>query len=154
MTHDQPDAPTWRFDHLNVSAGGRQVLDGFFGDIMGLRPGYRPPFPFPGAWLYAGDQAVIHAVDDARLDAQAGDLQVGHIAFRSDGPAAPVIEQLRNSPYPFRVARVPADSTLQIFVMLPGGLVIELDMPDDGAAGDYQYGTGQTAPAQRDFKPR
>ncbi len=152
MSDEGTTRPTWRFDHLNVSAGSHKALDGFFGDIMGLRPGYRPPFPFPGAWLYAGDQAVIHAVDDARLDADAGALQVGHLAFRSDGPAAPVIAQLRESPWPFRVARVPADNTLQIFVMLPGGLVIELDMPDDGAAGDYAYGATQAAPGQGDFR--
>ncbi len=134
MTDANTTRPAWRFDHLNVSAGSHKVLEDFFGGVMGLRPGYRPPFPFPGAWLYAGDQAVIHAVDDARLDAGTGALQVGHIAFRSDGPAAPVIASLRDSAWPFRVARVPADNTLQIFVSLPGGLVIELDMPDDGAS--------------------
>ncbi|SDP35163.1 hypothetical protein SAMN04488595_107277 [Ralstonia sp. 25mfcol4.1] len=130
---DADPRPTWRFDHLNVSAGSHKVLEEFFGGVMGLQTGYRPPFPFPGAWLYAGDQAVIHAVDDPRLDAGSGALQVGHIAFRSDAPAAPLIARLQAGPWPFRVARVPADNTLQIFVSLPGGLVIELDMPDDGS---------------------
>lgn len=149
MQDDNPK-PTWRFDHLNISMGSRDVLDGFFSGIMGFRAGQRPPFPFPGAWLYEGNQAVIHAVDDARLDAGTGALEVGHIAFRSDGPAADVIAQLQNSPYPFRIARVPADNTLQVFVMLPGGLVIELDMPDDGSASNFQYGANKAAPTAKD----
>ena len=33
-------------------------------DILGLRTGPRPDFPFQGAWLYAGENAVIHLVGD------------------------------------------------------------------------------------------
>lgn len=29
-------------------------------DVLGLRVGDRPPFPFPGYWLYAGSSAWVH----------------------------------------------------------------------------------------------
>ena len=31
----------------------------FYSDLLGLTPGPRPPFDFPGAWLYAGGQPIL-----------------------------------------------------------------------------------------------
>lgn len=124
----------WRFDHVNVSTGESHALRTLFEGVMGLQPGFRPPFPFPGLWLYAGDQAVVHEVTDTNLSAETGEVRFGHIAFRSEQPASQVIERLRRSALPFRVARVPEDNIAQIFVRLPGGFVVELGVPDDTAA--------------------
>jgi hypothetical protein len=123
-----PGTPDWQFDHINLSMGGSSALQALFEGVMGLQPGARPPFPFPGRWLYAGEQAVVHAVDDASLPA--GGLRLGHIAFRSGQPASQLVDRLRASGLPFRATRVPGDDTLQFFVPLPGGLVVELDVPD------------------------
>lgn len=50
---DRKSAPQWRFDHLNLhAAADGSALARLFGEVMGLRAGYRPPFPFPGQWLY------------------------------------------------------------------------------------------------------
>ncbi|RZI99662.1 MAG: hypothetical protein EOO54_27765 [Haliea sp.] len=113
--------------------GGSEALRALFEGVMGMRPGYRPPFPFPGLWLYAGDQAVVHAVNDAALSAGSADLRFGHVAFRSNESACSVIERVRQSRLPFQIAQVPQDNTTQIFVQLPGGLVVELDVPDEAA---------------------
>ncbi|WP_042879790.1 hypothetical protein [Cupriavidus necator] len=148
----EADAPAWRFDHVNVSAGDRHALRLLFEGVMDLRPGYRLPFPFPGLWLYAGEQAAVHAVDDPALSAQDGAVRFGHIAFRSDTPAAEVIARLRASGLPFRIARVPADDTTQFFVGLPGGFVVELDVPLDAhAAASHHYDSTQAAPSGDDF---
>lgn len=142
--------PSWRFDHVNVSMGSAKALRALFEGVMGFVPGHRPPFPFPGLWLYEGDQAVVHAVDDAALSAAAGELRFGHVAFRSDEPASRVIERVRRSALPFKVAQVPEDNTAQIFVLLPGGLVVELDVPNDVTA-DFVYSQTQAAPGTNDF---
>jgi len=34
----------------------------FYHDLLGLTEGYRPDLGFPGAWLYAGAQPVLHVV--------------------------------------------------------------------------------------------
>mgnify|MGYP002137710046 CR=1 FL=1 len=31
-----------------------------------MKAGNRPPFPFPGAWLYTGDHPAVHLVGVAR----------------------------------------------------------------------------------------
>ncbi len=156
MNPDTPitPKPTWRFDHVNVAVGGTQALRTLFEGVMGLAPGHRPPFPFPGLWLYDGDHAVVHAVEDAGLSAANGELRFGHVAFRSVEPAAGVIERVRRSALPFKVAHVPEDNTVQVFVMLPGGFVVELDVSDDksnGAAADHAYSAMRAAPGKADF---
>ena len=142
----------WRFDHVNVSMADSRALSSLFENVMGMQAGYRPPFPFPGLWLYAGDQAVVHAVDDAGLAAEPSAVSFGHIAFRSEQPAALVIEQLRAHGLAFRLARVPQENTAQIFVLLPGGFVVELDVPDDDALPmDHIYSAKHASPNPRDF---
>lgn len=142
--------PAWRFDHINVSMGSAKALRALFEDVMGFAPGQRPPFPFPGMWLYAGDHALVHAVDEPALSAATGELRLGHVAFRNDEPASRVIERVQQSALPFRVAQVPEDNTAQIFVLLPGGLVVELDVPNDTAA-NHAYSATQAAPNANNF---
>jgi hypothetical protein len=147
------DATTaWRFDHVNVSMGSNHALSRLFEGVMGLTVGPRPPFPFPGQWLYAGDQAVVHAVNDTRLSAETGALRFGHIAFSSEIPASQLIERLRQSALPFKVARVPQDRIAQIFVLLRDDLVVELGVPDDlVTAADHHYSETQAAPGAGSF---
>lgn len=145
-------AHAWHFDHVNVSMGDGRALGQLFEGVMGLRPGYRPPFPFAGTWLYADGQPVVHAVNDPALSGDPGAVRFGHIAFRSDQPAAPLMARLHSSGLPFRVARVPQDKTIQIFVLLPGNFVVELDLPDDSSLPtDHTYGVDQAAPGSQDF---
>lgn len=144
--------PAWHFDHINVSMGASHALRTLFEGVMGLQPGYRPPFPFPGLWLYAGDQATVHAVNEQSLSAEAGELRFNHIAFRSDHLASEVITRLQRSTLSFKVARVPDENIAQIFVELPGNFVVELCVPDDSTVpSDHTYSAKQGAPTADDF---
>jgi catechol 2,3-dioxygenase-like lactoylglutathione lyase family enzyme len=130
MSATSPErAGAWRFDHFNiVTSPDRQVL-GFFRDVMGLSSGARPPFPVPGDWLYDDTGlAVVHTVDDARIG-PAPCARLAHLAFRTDEPAEHVRTRVVASGLPHTAAVVPEEGTIQIFVHLPGGLVIELDCP-------------------------
>lgn len=152
-TSDSRDIRGWRFDHINVSVGGAVALRALFEDVMQLKPGPRPPFPFPGVWLYQNNQALIHAVDDPLLSARGGELRLGHVAFRGDEPASGVIERLRRGGLPFKVAQLPGEAgCAQIFVLLPGGLIVELDLPNDTMA-DHRYEATRAAPGVGDFQP-
>lgn len=150
--HPASPREAWQFDHLNVSIGADHALRALFEGVMDMHPGYRPPFPFPGLWLYEGDQAMVHAVDDDSLSASSGEVRMGHIAFRSQARATDVIARLQAAGLRFRVAHVPADGTIQIFVPLPGGLVVELDVPGDpDIATSHQYSAERRAPDASDI---
>ena len=52
---------------------------------------------------------------------------MSHIAFRTDEDAAVVLKRVQGSGLPYQVAQVPEDGIWQIFVQMPGGVVLELD---------------------------
>lgn len=114
---------SWHFDHLAFNTPDGQLLQEAFGSLLGLAPGRRPPFPFPGRWLYQDAQALVHVIEQPTFDETA----LSHIAFRTDEDAATVLRRVRASGLPYQVAQVPEDGIWQIFVQMPGGLVIELD---------------------------
>lgn len=74
------------FDHVNVRTANLDAMVAWYGKILGIVPGPRAAFPFPGAWLYLGDQALIHLVGiDAPPGADAADLRLEHFAFSASG---------------------------------------------------------------------
>lgn len=119
----QPVPYRWHFDHLNLHAAGEPALQRLFGDVMGLRSGRRPPFPFPGEWLYRDGEAWLHLVDAA---ASGRGVRLGHVAFRTDEPAESLLQRVRAAGLEHELSIVPEDNSVQIFVRLPGGLVVEL----------------------------
>lgn len=124
-------APTWRFDHVNVVTNAHPQALAFFRDVMGLTSGQRPDFGFPGDWLYQQGEACVHAMHTGAPDPGAAaeplpELRLHHLAFRSDEPAADVLKRVRDCGLPHRVATLPGRGDPQIFVTLPGGLLIEL----------------------------
>ena len=71
-------------DHVNVRTAKVQAMRAWYVRVLGMVDGDRPPFPFPGAWLYAGANPVVHlvGVDDEPLNA---DPKLEHFAFSAKG---------------------------------------------------------------------
>jgi hypothetical protein len=135
---------TWHFDHLAFNTDNGAPLQQLFGALLGLQPGPRPAFPFPGRWLYQGDQALVHVIE--RSDVSAPILS--HIALRTDSDAAHVLAQVQASGLPHQIAQVPEDGLWQIFVQLPGGLLLELDAPaSQPLTSTYHYQNNAGVPA-------
>ena len=54
--------PLETFDHVNIRTSNLDALVAWYDNVLGLKKGFRPNFPFPGAWLYLGETAIIHLV--------------------------------------------------------------------------------------------
>ena len=54
--------PLLAFDHVNLRTAQLEAMVAWYGDILDMHPGDRPNFPFSGAWLYLGDQALVHLI--------------------------------------------------------------------------------------------
>ena len=138
---------TLQLNHYSIRAFDLPACQRFYCDVLGLAVGPRPPFPFPGLWLYAGDtahyaNAVVHIIGIDRdnptgLQQYLGDrsqasLQgtgvVDHVAFFSTGLAA-TLARLREHGVPFRERTVPVLDLHQVFADDPNGVVIELNFP-------------------------
>jgi catechol 2,3-dioxygenase-like lactoylglutathione lyase family enzyme len=129
-------------NHFLVLARDLEATRDFYVEVLGLRVGERPPFRFPGYWLYLGDQAVVHlaardSYDNAshaeREDGGTGSLD--HVAFEASGRAE-MAARLEERGLPFRQREVPGFGLHQIFVKDPDGVTIELNFraSDPGSA--------------------
>ena len=138
---------TLQLNHFSIRTLDLPACQRFYCDVLGLAVGPRPPFPFPGLWLYAGDtalysNAVVHIIgidrsDPAGLKQYLGERSeaslhgtgaVDHLAFFSTG-LAPTLARLREHGVPFRKRTVPLLELHQVFVEDPSGVVIELNFP-------------------------
>ena len=113
-------------DHINIRTADLAATKAVFIDILGLTDGWRPPFPFPGAWLYAGEKDVVHLVQVDQPAASSEGSALDHFAFEiSDYDEA--LRRVETSGLKFRAIATPGTSVRQIFVRDPNGVTIELN---------------------------
>jgi catechol 2,3-dioxygenase-like lactoylglutathione lyase family enzyme len=115
-------------DHYNVSTRKLGETIRFYEDVLGFENGPRPPFDFPGAWLYSQGSPVLHLNDIAQTDKrQPPDSGViDHVAFSSRGFEA-MKQHLTAKGVPHRVNQVPNSTRWQIFFRDPNNIEIELN---------------------------
>ena len=142
-----------RVDHYSIRTHDLASSRRFYTEVIGLREGPRPPFDFPGYWLYSGEPpkdlqkgpanyGLVHLMgwDDKNpgsLDAYVGtrkDSQGGgtgaldHIAFAATG-LQEMLERCRKHNVSFHERAVPMVGLHQVFVQDPDGVTIELNYP-------------------------
>jgi len=124
-------------DHYNVSTRNLGDTIRFYEDVLGLVNGPRPPFDFPGAWLYSEGHPVLHLNDISPTDTpqQPYSGVIDHIAFGSRGFEA-AKRHLEHKGISFRINQVPNSRRWQIFVRDPNNVLIELnfDVANESAA--------------------
>lgn len=120
------------FDHVNIRTAQLDVMVEWYGRVLGMPPGPRPPFDFPGAWLYLGDQALVHLVG---VDAppRGLDPRLEHFAIRAEG-MTDFLAHLQAEGVAGRVAEVPEFGVLQVNVFDPDGNHIHIDFAASEAA--------------------
>lgn len=120
--------PVRRLDHVNVVTSNLEEMVAWYESILGLRSGARPDFPFAGAWLYAGETAVVHLVEDtegARTGSEAS-LKLEHFAFWATD--ASVFERkIQEYGDPFKKIEVRGAGLAQFHVSDPDGNHVHVD---------------------------
>jgi len=121
-------------DHINIRTADLAGTTRVFTEVLGLSVGWRPPFDFPGAWLYAGDKDVVHLVEVAQPAAASAGGSLDHFAFDvSDYDA--ILAKVQASGLKHRASTTPGTSVRQIFVLDPNGVTIELNCKGDAPRG-------------------
>jgi catechol 2,3-dioxygenase-like lactoylglutathione lyase family enzyme len=113
-------------DHINIGTDRLEETRAFFRDVLGLLEGYRPDFPFGGAWLYAGEGAVVHLVELPEGKRPSSEAALDHFALRIDD-YDDAIGRLTAAGVRYRAVDIPGTPIRQINLRDPNGVNIELN---------------------------
>ena len=127
--------PATAMNHFTILTDDLETTLAFYAEFLDLHPGDRPPFKFPGAWLYArgGNEPILHVI----AGRQKGDLVKGvidHMAFTGRDLAG-TIAKLKTRGIEHEIRPLPGRGTWQLFFHDPNNARIELDFdPAERAA--------------------
>ena len=121
-----------KLDHVNVRTANLDKMVNWYGDMLGMKPGKRPNFPFPGAWLYTGEDAAVHLIGIDHAPPGQDDLQLEHFAFRAAGFQS-LKDRLEAAGERYDVNPVPGAGIVQINCWDPDGNHIHVDFSADDA---------------------
>jgi catechol 2,3-dioxygenase-like lactoylglutathione lyase family enzyme len=132
------------FLHLNIRCSPNDIpaIERFYGDVLGLKRGYRPNFKFDGIWLYEGDDPVIHVSARFPQDSIVKDKHSGsvdHIAFKASG-GVKFREHLRRLGIDFEEQNI-ENAGYQVFLYDPVGTKIEFNFLHEHIADAVPLGT-------------
>jgi catechol 2,3-dioxygenase-like lactoylglutathione lyase family enzyme len=112
-------------NHFTVIAEDLTRTLDFYVGLLGLEPGHRPDLGFPGAWLYANGQAILHVYSDRPMPASRAGV-IDHMAFSARGlKDVKARFDVRGWKYDLRQQR--GSGIWQLFCFDPNGAKVELD---------------------------
>ena len=121
-------------EHFTILAEDLDATREFYGAILGLEDGYRPPFDFPGAWLYVGGRAILHIIAGRALPENRAGV-IDHMAFAARG-LPDVLAKLEGRGIRYDLRRQVDTRGWQLFFHDPNGAKVELDFtPEETAPG-------------------
>jgi catechol 2,3-dioxygenase-like lactoylglutathione lyase family enzyme len=111
-------------NHFTAIARDPQATLDFYQRLVGLTVGHRPDLGFPGAWLYAGDTAVLHLYFDRPVPTPPAGV-IDHMAFTASNLKA-VKATFDAAGYPYVLQHRP-NGPWQLFCEDPSGAKVELN---------------------------
>ena len=116
-----------KLDHVNVRTTQLKEMIEWYSSVLGMRSGNRPEFPFPGAWMYAGDSAVVHlvGVENPGIGAEQA-LKLEHFAFSASDHKR-FIQHLESGQTPFSQIDRSDFNRIQVNLWDPDGNHIHVD---------------------------
>jgi catechol 2,3-dioxygenase-like lactoylglutathione lyase family enzyme len=116
-------------NHFTILTDDLPATLAFYEEHLNLKPGKRPPFTFPGAWLYAdagkGPDPILHIVAGIAKDRLVKGV-LDHMAFSGKGLAA-AVEKLKKRNVAYELRRLPEFGTWQLFFFDPNNAKVEID---------------------------
>lgn len=117
-------------DHVNLRTANLAGMVEFYRQVLGLESGQRPPFDFPGAWLYCGGQAIVHLVEVPQPPATRAP-RLEHFAVRGGGDLAGFLRRLDTLNIPYQIGIVPEWNIRQVNIFDPDGNHLHVDFATD-----------------------
>jgi catechol 2,3-dioxygenase-like lactoylglutathione lyase family enzyme len=123
-------------NHFTILTDDLPATLAFYEDHLNLKPGARPPFTFPGAWLYAdggkGADPILHIVAGKPKEVLVKGV-IDHMAFSGTDLRA-AVAKLKAKNVAYELRKLPAYGTWQLFFFDPNGAKVEIDFDAAEAA--------------------
>jgi catechol 2,3-dioxygenase-like lactoylglutathione lyase family enzyme len=119
-------------NHFTVLTKDLDATRDFYTGLLGLTEGPRPDLGFPGVWLYAGGQALLHVIAGRPLPQEPRGV-LDHMAFSAKDLRA-TAGKLTARGIAYDLRRQPESGTWQLFCFDPSGARVELDFDPSEAA--------------------
>lgn len=116
------------FDHVNVRTANLDAMVRWYDEVLGMKSGARPDFPFDGAWLYLGDLALVHLVGQPEQP-KAIDPQIEHFAISATG-LDDFLAHMKSHNVETRVSRIDSFGITQVNIFDPDGNHIHIDFKE------------------------
>jgi len=124
-----------RLDHVNLRTADLNRMVAWYGRVLGMESGPRPGFGFPGAWLYADGNPVVHLVGvDRHRAADQDELRIEHFALSAEGLPA-MLDRLKSAGETYRLNRIEDFGIIQVNLWDPDGNHIHVDFAAAEADG-------------------
>jgi catechol 2,3-dioxygenase-like lactoylglutathione lyase family enzyme len=112
-------------DHVTLRTHDLEGTRAFLEDVLDLRPGYRPAFSFPGYWLYADNEPVVHLIPGQGGPVDRVGETIDHVGFRltdHDG----MRRKLEGLGVSYSRMELPELGERRLFIRTPTGILLEL----------------------------
>jgi catechol 2,3-dioxygenase-like lactoylglutathione lyase family enzyme len=123
-------------NHFTILTDDVEATIAFYREFLDLGPGARPPFKFPGAWLYAeggrGPDPILHVIGGVEKQRLVKGV-IDHMAFTGKDLAGLVARLQRNS-IAYELRKQVGSGTWQLFFDDPNGAKVEIDFDPSEAA--------------------
>ena len=117
-----------RLEHYNIVTEKLDETIAFYVNVVGLVNGHRPDFEFTGAWLYDGEEAVVHLIKlGENRDFVSGSID--HVAFRGTDSQKTnnFLTQLDAMKIDYIDRFIEDVNIYQVFVTDPNGVKVEIN---------------------------
>ena len=132
------------FLHFNIRCAEEDLptVEQFYGEVLGLRKGYRPDFVAPGLWLYDGDEPILHVgarFPKGSFVRDKHNASFDHIAFKASG-AAEFRKRLKRLGVEFEEQNI-ENAGYQVFLYDPVGTKLEFNFLNEQVEDAVPLGT-------------
>ena len=124
--------PAHAMNHFTILTKDVAATEAFYGEILGLKAGYRPPISRPGVWLYAGEQPILHVIDPIEMPQRAGRRARPHGVQRHR--PEDVAAKLKKRGIDYALSQQGETGTWQMFFLDVNGAKVELNFEKDEPA--------------------
>jgi catechol 2,3-dioxygenase-like lactoylglutathione lyase family enzyme len=125
-----------KLDHATLRTSDLEGTRDFLEAVLDLKVGYRPAFSFPGYWLYADGEPIVHVIPGRGGHFDRNGETIDHVGFRVSG-----YDRYRDKLTALGVRYSLMDLTeldeRRLFIRTPTGVLLELVFRGEPASTAY-----------------